>query len=362
MDINHVTHPGMLINQPEPSSAGISKCGLVDKFRHLFYGYDLKNGTTTNYGATMMGIGAGAAVGAFTLGKLADKITTTGAVRPDTALSDRAIDRVIDRAFGTVETIVKENPLACGAAAGAATAILGIYMLGSSLKPVAVKSIEAARDELRHQLKINVEGIKIHEEQIAQYQKRLSEFKPQLPAEVAKYQEISQQRYEKELTDYQQKFDRKVGRLTGYMDAVLKWHLSNSGDAPREQNGVELFRAGSELTSFINSADQKDQLNLVLSKWRLLDALKPLLSDKEYRTVSSIVWSFPVRPSFYVEKGPIAKQYSKTLKQSESEQREISILESRIKEVLIQYPNLKPDAAGNIPKPPAQDFRHYMPE
>ncbi|WP_257296973.1 hypothetical protein [Endozoicomonas sp. YOMI1] len=353
MYVSMAMNPGLSI-QPELSSVSVSDGGLFKNIRKVFFCYDPLDGTKTKLLPSALGIGISAAGGAFAFDHLAERLQRVpGTVRPGTALADRVID--------VVESIVKENPLACGAVAGAATAIVGLYMAYSSLKPIAKESIEAARDELRHQLQRAVQEIEVHQEQIAKYHKRLSELKAHLPAEAAKFERLSQERYAQKMASYMQEADYMAGRLKGFVDGVLMSRSGNRGDAPREYDQRAAYEAGAELSRFVNDRDW-DQRYSLYSQMRLLNALQPVLSDQEYDKVNEILWSFPTRPYFSVKRGPIAKEYSETLEQSASEQRQVGVLESQIKTVLGQYPNLKPDAAGNIPKPPVGEFGPYMPE
>lgn len=345
-------NPGQLI-QPELSSGSVSEGGLFRYAREAYLRYDPLDGTTIKFGPTAFGIGVSAAGGAVAFAKLAEHLgRVPDRVRPGTGLSDRVIE--------VMESAIKENPLACGAVAGAVVAIVGFYFAYSSLKPITKASIEAVREGLRHELQRDIQEIKVHQDQIAKYNKSLSELKPHLPAEAAAYKQQSQQQYNKCMAVYRDKANYLAGKLKGFVDAVMLSRLDNPGDAPREYDERDFYRAGVELTSFVRNLDM-DRGYLMFSQVRLLKAVKPVLTDKEYDEFNRILWSFPERPCFYVEQGPLAREYSEILKYSASEQKQIGVLGARINQVLSQYPNLNPDAAGNIPKPPADVIARDMP-
>ncbi|WP_163372586.1 hypothetical protein [Endozoicomonas acroporae] len=345
-------NPGQLI-QPVLPSDTVSKGGFFRYVKEAYLDYDPVKGTTTKFLPTAFGIGVSAAGGAVAFANLAERMDRfPDTVRPGTGLSDRVIE--------VIESAIKENPLACGAVAGAAVAIVGFYSLYSSLKPITKASIEAARDGVRHELQRAIQETEVHQDQIAKYNKSLSELKALLPAEAAAYKQQSQEQYNKCMAIYRDEANFMAGKLKGFVDAIMSSRLNNPGDAPREYHERDFYRVGVELTSFVRNLD-RDQGYLMLSQVRLLKAVKPVLSDKEYDEFNRILWSFPERPCLYVEQGPLAREYAETLKYSASEKKQLGVLRARINQVLIQYPNLKPDAADNIPKPSFEEFLKNMP-
>ncbi len=210
---------------------------------------------------------------------------------------------------------------------------------------------------MRHQLHRDFQNIRGHKELISQYQKNLLELKTYLPAEEAKNRQRSHEQYSRSFACYQRDADRKAGQLKGFVDSVLSSRPISQGENLRENNHGNNYQAGIELSRFIDKQDYSS-----FSQQRLLRALEPVLSEGDYKKVNDILSGFPLKPYPVVKQGPIAREFAEIREKNVSEQNKVGVLESNIRKVFGQYPNLRPDQAGNIPTPSVEDFRRYMPK
>lgn len=350
MQIGNPMAQSPAVGQPVSTSANASEGGVFKNIRKVFFSYDPVEGTRTKYIPCLTFMAGAASAGAVSFDALVQNWTPARVV-PGAALTDRLI--------AVVENTVQRNPFACGAAAGAATAFVGLSMLASSLKPLAKECIEAVREELRHQLQRDFQEITVRKELISQHQKNLSELEVHLSAEKARYNQLSQEVYLQRWTCYRREAGYMAGQLKGYVDGVLSSNPGNRGNVQRGRHQGDVYKAGVELSRFVSKENQDYSF---LSRLQLLNALKPVLTESEYKKVKNILRDFPVKPYPIIHQGPVTREYAKIQEQCASEQREVGVLESKIKKVLGQYPNLRPDAAGNIPQPPAKEFEPYMPK
>ncbi|WOG26779.1 hypothetical protein [Endozoicomonas sp. 8E] len=350
MQIGNPMAQSLAVGQPVSTPANASNRGLFQGIRETFLTYDPVNGTRRKLIPSLALMAGAASAGAVSLDTLVKNWT------PFTAPAGAAL---ADRVITVLENTVQRHPWVCGAAAGAATALVGLNMLAGSMKPVARECIETAMEGLRHQLHRDFHEITVLKELIAQHQKKMSELKPLLSEEKARYKRHSQKAYENRLAEFRQEANSMAGHLKGYVDGLLSSGRSNRRNVLRGDNPAHLYRAGVELERFVSKENQDYSF---LSQRQLLDALKPVLSEDELKRVKIILRNFPVKPSLFVRRGPIAREYAEIREQNASDQREVGELQSKIRKVLAQYPNLNPDAAGNIPKPPAKEFGRYMPE
>ncbi|WP_422132591.1 hypothetical protein [Endozoicomonas sp. ALD040] len=350
MQIGNPMAQSLSMGQPASTSANASEEGVFRNIRKVFSWYDPMEGTRTKLLPSLALVAGTASAGAVSLDALV-KNWPPVTVPTGTGLADRAV--------AVLEDTVQRHPWVCGAAVGAATAFVGLNMLASSLKPLAKECIEAARDGVRHELHRDFQEITVLKELIAQHQKKMLELKPLLSEEEARYKKHSQEAYENRLAEFWQEANSMAGHLKGYVDGLLSSGRSYRRNVLRGDNPAHLYRAGVELERFVSRENQDYSF---LSQRQLLDALRPVLSEDELKRVKIILRNFPIKPSLFVHRGPIAREYAEIQEQNASDQREVGGLQSKIRKVLAQYPILNPDAAGNIPKPPAKEFGGYMPE
>ena len=346
MQVGSMMTPGLAVSQPELTAVKSSEGGLFQGVRRVFFRYDPVEGTQAKFIPCALATATASTAGAAACDALVQNWTP---VAPGAALTDRFIS--------VLEKTVKDHPLVCGAAVGMTTTVMCLNMLGSSLKPLAKEAVLAIREEMRHQLDRDFQNIAVHKVHIAQYQKNLSKLETYLRAEKEKSRQLSEEQYKRSFACYQRDVAHKVGQLRGFVDSVLSSNPISQSVNLRENNYGNNYKAGIELSRFVEKQDYS-----YFSQQRLLRALEPVLSEGDYKKVNDILSDFPSKPYPVTKQGPIAREYSAMLQQSASEQRKVSILESTTNKVLGRYPNLRPDADGNIPKPLVEDFARYMPE
>ncbi len=350
MQIGNPMTQSLAVGQPVSTSDNASGRGLFQGLREAFSTYDPLKGTQRKIVPSMALMAGAASAGAVSMDTL---------VKNWTPVAEPAGTALVDRFVTVVENTVQKHPWVCGAVAGAATALVGLNMLATSMKPITRDCVETVMEGLRHQLHRDFQQITVLNELIAQHRKKMSELEELLPKEKDRYKRLSQKSYENRLALFREQANSKAKYLKGYVDGVLWSGRSNPMNVLRGVNLSHIYRAGAELERFASKENQDYSSH---SQRQLLDALKPVLSEHQYREVKAMLREFPIKPPFLAKRGPIAKEYAEVQEQKASDQREVGVLQSNIRKVLTQYPILNPDAAGNVPKPPFKTFLDFMPK
>ncbi|WP_066017358.1 hypothetical protein [Endozoicomonas atrinae] len=337
------------MDQRASTVANPSKGGLFQGFKCVYYRYDPLDGTRANMIPCTLTVAGAAATGAVVFDAIAQRL-------PDKT-PEHVGASLLERAIYVLEGTVKSNPALCGAAFCGTVVGVGLYRLGTSLKPLAKEGVEAVREGIRHQLERDIHNIANFNAVITHNKTRLSHLEPHLGFEKSQYQQASDEQYQRDMTCYYREVDLKAGDLKGYVDGIFSRRRDENNERAGNQAESSDYRAGVALSRFITRRDFSP-----VEKYRLLESLKPSLTPTECEQVQQRLDKFPRKPVRFDLKGPYTTNYEKIKAENASELRKVGVLEAKVREMLVKYPILTPDKEGKIPKPDVDTFKDYLPD